>query len=243
MNATIIPTGAPQTAGATETLNVTGLAPDTDYWFALRTSDNKSNWSPLSDIAQVRTLTTSTGLPTVDSVSFNPTNATLEVVFSEPMNRTSVEQSLSINPGMSLSVTWVSDQHLQIHFSKTLASNMTYLLAIAPLAADQTGTPMAKTFTFRFAGIGGPQGSLPAPVDLAIPFLLGIAALGGISLAVFVRSVRSQKKVVRMQRAMAFLARRLTVLNMTDRARDLRAWILSSRSGRAPVIPPRERRK
>jgi chitodextrinase len=42
---------APQAAGNAETFVVTGLSPDTDYHFALKAADEKSNWSALSNIA------------------------------------------------------------------------------------------------------------------------------------------------------------------------------------------------
>ncbi|MEE9593632.1 MAG: fibronectin type III domain-containing protein, partial [Thermoplasmata archaeon] len=40
---------APAPSGTTESLNVTGLSPETQYWFALRTADDVPNWSPVSN--------------------------------------------------------------------------------------------------------------------------------------------------------------------------------------------------
>jgi hypothetical protein len=245
MNATIIPTGVPQPAGATETLNVTGLAPDTMYWFALRTSDNKSNWSPLSNIAEVRTLTTLAGLPTVDSVSLNLTQGQLEVSFSEPMNRTSVEQSLTVSPEVPLQVKWSSDMKLQIVFAQTLDSNTTYFLSIAPIASDEGGSPMAKTFTFRFGGLAGRPlpGTSGQSWDLALPILAGFIGLGVVTLTIFGRSVRDHRKAERMQRAIAVLSNRFAALSISTRVRDLREWILSSRSARPPTVTLQKPRK
>ncbi|MCK4733587.1 MAG: PKD domain-containing protein, partial [Methanophagales archaeon] len=39
----------PQVAGSTETITVTGLSPDTTYYFALKTADEVSNWSGISN--------------------------------------------------------------------------------------------------------------------------------------------------------------------------------------------------
>ncbi|NIN70129.1 MAG: hypothetical protein GTO63_36715, partial [Anaerolineae bacterium] len=47
-NGTSVDAGSPQPAGLTERLNVTGLSPETQYWFALRTADEVPNWSPVS---------------------------------------------------------------------------------------------------------------------------------------------------------------------------------------------------
>lgn len=43
---------APQVAGSSETMLVTGLSPSTAYWFALRTRDESGNWSGVSNIVQ-----------------------------------------------------------------------------------------------------------------------------------------------------------------------------------------------
>lgn len=239
-NATRIPAGVPQSAGATETANVSGLISETQYWFALQTSDEVPNWSPLSNTPQFRTLVTLAGLPTVDSVSFNPSQAQFEVVFSAPMNRTSVENSVSLSPGIPIQVTWVSENQLRIQFQPGLAGSTTYFLVIAPHAANQQGTPMARTFTFKFSG--PPQGVASA-LDFIVLTAIGAGGLGLVSLAVFTRSVRSKRKVQRLQRAMAVLAKRLSAVTMPDRLRDLNEWFDSFRSGRAPVTRFRERRK
>jgi hypothetical protein len=46
----------PKTAGETETITVSDLTPDTDYYFALRVGDERPNWSPISNSAKGRTL-------------------------------------------------------------------------------------------------------------------------------------------------------------------------------------------
>ena len=74
-NATPVPVSvpAPVGAGGIERLNVTGLAPATDYWFALRTSDEVPNWSPASNVVNATTLQNATSIddtpPTVTITS------------------------------------------------------------------------------------------------------------------------------------------------------------------------------
>jgi chitodextrinase len=41
---------APQPAGSTQSMLVTGLSPATAYWFAVRTRDESGNWSAISNI-------------------------------------------------------------------------------------------------------------------------------------------------------------------------------------------------
>ncbi|MGD1048691.1 MAG: fibronectin type III domain-containing protein [Candidatus Krumholzibacteriaceae bacterium] len=47
----------PKAAGAAESFVVTGLAPGTRYYFALKTADEKPNWSALSTVASATTKT------------------------------------------------------------------------------------------------------------------------------------------------------------------------------------------
>ena len=46
---------SPQVAGSTETFTITGLQDNTTYYVAIKAADEASNWSPLSNVAQVST--------------------------------------------------------------------------------------------------------------------------------------------------------------------------------------------
>ncbi len=46
----------PAAAGSAQTFTVSGLTADTPYFFAMKTADEVPNWSPLSIVAQARTL-------------------------------------------------------------------------------------------------------------------------------------------------------------------------------------------
>jgi len=49
-------TPAPSAAGSAESVTITGLAPATTYYFAVKTADEVPNWSPLSNVVSVATL-------------------------------------------------------------------------------------------------------------------------------------------------------------------------------------------
>lgn len=53
--ATKITVPAPKPAGSKETFVVTGLLPNTTYFFALKTADEVPNWSPISNIFKYKT--------------------------------------------------------------------------------------------------------------------------------------------------------------------------------------------
>lgn len=48
-------TPPPSVAGALDSVVVSGLAPLTDYWFALKTADEVGNWSLISNVVMVTT--------------------------------------------------------------------------------------------------------------------------------------------------------------------------------------------
>jgi Tol biopolymer transport system component len=57
-NATPAPSPpTPQTVGSTETFAVTNLFEDTVYYFAIKSADEESNWSSISNVVQARTET------------------------------------------------------------------------------------------------------------------------------------------------------------------------------------------
>ncbi|RJS75398.1 PEGA domain-containing protein, partial [Methanophagales archaeon] len=53
---------APKTAGSSETFTVTGLSPNTTYYFALKTADEVPNWSPISNSPSGKTTQVAGGL-------------------------------------------------------------------------------------------------------------------------------------------------------------------------------------
>lgn len=53
--AVVIPTGAPQSPGMPECVELQGLPSCTDYYFALKTLDDAGNWSLLSNVPSVQT--------------------------------------------------------------------------------------------------------------------------------------------------------------------------------------------
>src|SRR5262245_17160420 len=66
----------PAPAGTAESFQVTGLKPQTDYFFALRARDNVGNVSPVSNVVAVRTRSTATVFS--DDMESGPSNWTIE---------------------------------------------------------------------------------------------------------------------------------------------------------------------
>ncbi|MEO7868873.1 MAG: FlgD immunoglobulin-like domain containing protein [Candidatus Eisenbacteria bacterium] len=73
---------APLPAGASQSFSVTGLAPSTQYWFALKTGDERGNWSGVSNVVS-GTTAADTERPAPLSVSVSTaTNSTVTLTWA-----------------------------------------------------------------------------------------------------------------------------------------------------------------
>jgi len=181
---TNVPAPFPRPAGLRERLNVTGLSPDTLYWFAVRTADEVPNWSTISNVVEVLTAEdpsdpeAAARLPAVNGVWYTPSRPQLDVVFTKSMNRTSVEGSVTIGPDVNYRTEWANDAHIMILIETPLAAGAAYHLTIEPAAADRNGNLLANGFTFRFvAELVEPQGAGDVPLGIVVGLLAGVVAL------------------------------------------------------------------
>ncbi len=67
----------PNAAGSAETFTVTGLSPDTPYYFAMKTADEVPKWSGISNVASKKTNTLPPIVATSAAASVGSTSATL----------------------------------------------------------------------------------------------------------------------------------------------------------------------
>ncbi len=78
---------APKPAGSQDTLVVTGLAPTTNYYFALKTADGAANWSAKSNIASAPTTARSDDVPpatVTDLSAIGSTTSTVTLSWTAP---------------------------------------------------------------------------------------------------------------------------------------------------------------
>ncbi|MEZ5358251.1 MAG: fibronectin type III domain-containing protein [Candidatus Zixiibacteriota bacterium] len=68
----------PQSAGSMESMMITGLNPGTTYYFAIRAADEMPNWSAISNVVAVTTL--SSDLPPAAIITLTPTSVTNSTV-------------------------------------------------------------------------------------------------------------------------------------------------------------------
>jgi hypothetical protein len=171
--ATRVPTLAPELAGSTESFNVSGLLPETPYWFALRTADAVPNWSPISNDVSVTTPALPPPVPAVSSASVDLSRFVMQVTFTQQMNRSSVNASLQIAPAVAYHVVWADDTILLVVFDGILQNGTEYKVTIAPTATSQRGQSLASSFVYRFtvpaSGTTGPPPPAAPPPPIAPP--------------------------------------------------------------------------
>lgn len=187
-----VPIKGPSPPGTTEILNVTGLTPETAYWFALRTADEVPNWSPVSNSVEVRSSQVTFDEvvpPRIESIWYTPSESALDVIFSSPMNRTAVEESLSFDPEVSFLARWQTASHLRIVFQTDLDEGVSYLLVIDTTATDLEGKPLAGSFSFRFFGVAAAEES-PGLLNLWLWAAVLLAAWWITALVLYFRSHR-----------------------------------------------------
>ena len=179
--ATRVTTLAPRLAGETESVNVSGLLPQTEYWFALRTADAVPNWSPISNEVSVTTAGVPPPAPAVSSAHVDLSALTLDVLFTVQMNRASVNASLGIAPTVAYHVVWVDDGHLRIIFDGALVPGAEYAVTIASTATSLGGQSLGTGFVYRFTvPTSGPTGPPPFPwllLAAAVVLSASLAAL------------------------------------------------------------------
>jgi|GEM_PF-3256780 len=77
----------PKSAGSSESFTVTGLSPNTTYYFAIETADEKPNWSGLSNITSGRTSALSDVTPPAavsNLAATAPTTSTITLTWTAP---------------------------------------------------------------------------------------------------------------------------------------------------------------
>ncbi|HTD80915.1 MAG TPA: Ig-like domain-containing protein, partial [Thermoplasmata archaeon] len=273
---TSIATPMPGLAGTSETVNLGGLTPSTRYWFAIRTRDEVPNWALISNVPDATTQTLpdttlptvgittpvngatvsgnvqvtasaadnvavasvdlyvdgaffasslsppyawvwpSVGLsegahllramatdtsgnqqnasanvdvrnavptpPTVLSAGWDANRSWVEIEFSQPMNRTSVEANLATSPIAEHTVLWANDSHLFVALTGPITPGTKYTVMISIGARDTQGTGMAEGFTYEF--IPSPQASSENPwylIELLLVLSLIITSVGVLS--------------------------------------------------------------
>ncbi|MFN0151298.1 MAG: protein kinase domain-containing protein [bacterium] len=142
--------GTPRPAGDNERLVVTGLDPQRDYFFALRSRDDAGNWSAISNVASARTLAPPRAAPGAGTliVRTTPADATV-IVDGGALGRGPEARFDSLTAGAH-TVEVMYDGHATDRRSATVLAGLTESIEIVlvptaaqPAAADPKGRDTA----------------------------------------------------------------------------------------------------
>lgn len=99
-----------------------------------------------------------------------PVDAAIVITFSQPMSRSSVEESLSVRPQVYGSLTWPDDFTLRF-LPLRLAHASTYEVDVAGESVQ--GSPLTGPQSWRFSTVPGPPITLPpGPGAIRVPVLM-----------------------------------------------------------------------
>lgn len=188
---------------------LTGLAAGVTYYFQAWAS---GHGFVTGGILDVTTPSTDQVPPTVLGVTYNPEFQELDALFSQPMNQSSVEASLSISPSASYRTVWVNDSYLRIYLLSTLAVGQDYDLSIAAKARSLEGKALPTTFTFRFtvapgSGAGAPTSGLD--VLLRSWWLWILLVLAAVCVATTLMLWRSHRRTRALRKSVQSITRRI----------------------------------
>jgi hypothetical protein len=84
-------------------------------------------------------------------------NTTIELVFSEEMNRTSVEKSFSIFPSVKGNFTWENNRKFSYIMDNNLSYNKSYKITIGKNSMDLAGNNISEDIVFTFTTKNEPK--------------------------------------------------------------------------------------
>jgi hypothetical protein len=128
--------------------------------------------------------------PTVTSYGPTVTNATtspiIQITFSKPMDRASVQRAFSISDGMNGTFQWSSDSRsLTFLPSRALQAGTTYTIVLGTTATDLAGNQLLDPLTYQFSTVAAaPSGLALASFWWLLPVL---AAIVGVALFLILR--------------------------------------------------------
>ena len=114
--------------------------------------------------------------PAVTSVAYLPQSSAVDIAFTQPMNHTSVEQSLAVAPNVEYSLQWVNDSHVRIVLHSSLSEGSLYQVTLQPSAKTFSGSNLQHPFLFQFL-VPGQGGTGPVPALTWLPIILIITVL------------------------------------------------------------------
>lgn len=135
----------------TSATNKKGLRLDADYIVLFSTGisltfpDVSVTATPLSNVWP-----SFIGEPAINSVNGVSKSDRIQFSFTEAMNQTATQNSISFNPPIDGQFNWISPTLLQFIPNSLLTANQTYRLTITKSAVNASGYPLANSYVIDF---------------------------------------------------------------------------------------------
>jgi hypothetical protein len=135
--------------------------------------------------------------PTVSSVSLTgedvqPTD-TFTIIFSEPMNHSSVEEAISVTPGVTITDYSWSGNTLTLTLDSDLEPGTDYTVTVDTTATDSSGNPLDEPYTASFTTQKPQEHKEELPLEYVIPLLIIIIIL--LLLALLVKRKKPEEEI------------------------------------------------
>lgn len=143
----VVEVPAPLIAGSTQTFVVTGLSPSTSYWFAVKTADERGNWSPVSNLVNATTgVSTDTERPA--PLALNVTGATSNSV---SLAWTAVGDDSLVGTAAAYDVRWSASNITEANWGSATAVSGEPTPGVAGTAQNFVVTGVDRNIDLYFA--------------------------------------------------------------------------------------------
>lgn len=168
------------TASTSATFSATA---DGTYEFRSIAIDRAGNWEPEANANDTWTIVDTIRPDGENSPALGANTSrspVINIIFTEPMDRDSVEREFSITPATGGTFTWSADSRVLTFVpSGQLAAATPYTVIISSEASDLAGNQILQPLTFQFTTVAAPPTTAFAVGDFWWLFLIVGAVLGG----------------------------------------------------------------
>jgi hypothetical protein len=110
------------------------------------------------------------------NVELHPDLKTISIIFSEPVDRITVQDRFKVSPNIIGNYSWLNDDRsMNYEISQLLLYNSSYIVTIEPGYLDKWDNPSIEEFNFSFVTVvdnGTPSNGKPNETDKSPPFII-----------------------------------------------------------------------
>lgn len=176
---------APQVAGSSETFTVTGLSSNTTYYFALKTSDEASNASGISNVPNGLTSQAPSSAPTDSTAPSISAVASSNIAFSSVTITWSTDEASDSQVEYGKTTSYGSETTLDTSLVSSHTINISGLLAQTTynyrVKSKDSSANLATSLNFTFATASTPLSGTAPIKDTTAPVISEVSATAALN--------------------------------------------------------------